>query len=241
VSTPDLRARPPLRGNTGGTASEAVARERGPGRRPRLIIADDHRLVAAGFRSLLESSYEIAGIAITGDELLAVLAQCPADCLLLDLVMPGHNGLSLIPTVRRLQPELKVVIVTMLVDRVVADAAVGAGASGFVPKDSSREELEVALSTVLAGGLYMSPRVPKTTHRVGLDARHPGLERLTPRQEQILLFLGEGRSQTEIARQLGVSKCTVTLHKRNLMRALGFTTSGALIQFAFQVRLDVQQ
>lgn len=212
----------------------------GPAARPRVIIADDHKMIVAGFRSLLEREYEIAGVAHTGDGLLHLVSECSADCLLLDLLMPGRNGLELIPTIRKLRPEMRILVVTMLLDRVMAEAAFSAGASGFVAKDSGVEELRAALSAVLGGGMYMSPRVPKTSHRVGLTARHLGLHRLTPRQEEIVLLLGEGRSEAEVARLLGLRQSTITFHKHNLMRVLGIVTDSALTQYAVLVRAGIE-
>jgi DNA-binding NarL/FixJ family response regulator len=208
-----------------------------PTGRPRIVIADDHRMIVAGLCRLLEPDYDVVGVAHTGDGLLMLLGECPADCLLLDLMMPGGHGLDLIPAIRRSRPELKIVVVTMLLDRKIAQAALAAGASGFVAKDSSIEELQSALSAVLAGKVYVSPRLPKTGHRVGLAAHRAASYYLTPRQEQILMLLGEGRTGTEVAAALGLGVSTITFHKHNLMRVLGFETEASLIQYAVLVRL----
>ncbi len=206
------------------------------GARPRLILADDHRMVVEGLSTSLAHRHEIAGVAYGGDELLALLRSSPADCLLLDIEMSGHNGLQLIPAIRRLQPRLAILVVTMLVDRGLAAAALNAGASGFVPKDAPVCELELAIAEVIAGRQYVSDRVPKTSHRVGIDARHRGLHRLTPRQQQIVLLLGEGRSGSNIARALHVGPSTITFHKHNIMRILGIDDEPDLVRYAVLVR-----
>ena len=200
--------------------------------RPRLILADDHHVLVEGLRSLLAPDFEVVAVAHDGEELLAVLPRTEADALLLDLALPGRSGLDLLPEIRALRPELKVLILTMHVDRVLADAALSGGAHGFVPKDSGIEELEVAIREVLAGRRYLSPRVPKQSHRVGLGARHLGLARLTPRQQEIVRLLGQGKSTTEVAVALGLRPSTVAFHRANIRKALGIPTEWGLVRFA---------
>jgi two-component system response regulator NreC len=179
-----------LRAVHGGKQVNGVAGDSSS--RPCLILADDHRMIVESLCTTLGREYDISGVANGGDELLALLRRSTADCLLLDLVMPGKNGLELIPGVRNLRPAMKILVVTMLLDRALANTSLFAGASGFVPKDASIAELKLAISEVLAGRCYVSPRVPKSSHRVGLAAHHTGLHLLTPRQEEILLLLGQG-------------------------------------------------
>jgi DNA-binding NarL/FixJ family response regulator len=189
-----------------------------------------------GLRALLSREFDIVGVARDGDEAMAMLTERSADCVLLDLVLPKHNGLELIPIIRRLQPHAKVLVVTMLRDRVLAEAALAAGASGFIPKDSGIEELTTAISEVVAGRTFLSRTLPRTSHRVGLEAQRQGLDRLTPRQEAIMLMMGEGKSETEIARELHLSQSTVTFHKHNTMRSLGISDDASLLKFAVLVR-----
>jgi len=207
------------------------------GERPRLVIADDHRLMVEGLQQMLRPRFEVVGVAYAGDALLDLLHRTEADCLLLDLSLPGRNGLEILPDIRKLQPALRVVVLTMHVDRILAEAALAAGAMGFVPKDSAVEELERALGEVLAGRRYLSPRVPKLSHRVGLDAMHASLSRLTPRQQQILALLGQGRTSAEIAAQLGLSENTITFHRQRIRKMLGLSSEWELIHFAILVHL----
>jgi DNA-binding NarL/FixJ family response regulator len=204
--------------------------------RPRLILVDDHRLVVRGLTSLLERDFDIVATAHCGDELLALLPEVVSDGLLLDLEMPGRSGYQLIPRIRRIQPTLPILILTMLVDRTMADACLGAGASGFVPKDADADELRLAIREVLAGRHYVSPLVPKSSHRLGLEASHVGLHRLTRRQEQIVLMLGEGRSGVWISDELGICPSTVTFHKQNIMRTLGLDCEAELVRYAVLIR-----
>lgn len=207
--------------------------------RPRLMIAEDHRVVAAALRKLLEPVYSIVAVVHSGTELLTVLREVPADCLLLDLCMPGHHAITLIPTIRELQSGLKIVVLTMLVDRVIADACLRSGAHAFVPKDADEEEVRLAITTVLAGGQYLSPHVPGTNHPVSRAAQRLGLERLTTRQQEILLLLGQGKHAAQIAETLGVGRSTITFHLKNLMRVLAVSTSDALLQLAVLMEATV--
>ena len=117
----------------------------------RLLIADDHALVAEGLRKLLEPAHRVVGVAHSGAEALKLVAEREADCLLLDLSMPEGNGLDLIRPIRARVPGLKIIIVTMFVDKALAEAAIQAGADGFVPKDAGIDELQTAIAEVLAG------------------------------------------------------------------------------------------
>lgn len=203
----------------------------------RLIIADDHRMVVQGLEQMLGQRFEIVGVAYAGDELLKLLQRTPADGLLLDLSLPGRSGLDILPEIRTLQPDLKVLVLTMHADRVLAEASLAAGALGFVPKDAGMEELKLALSEVLAGRRYVSPRVPKSSHRVGLDAMHASLARLTERQQAILRLLGEGLSSAEIGDKLGLSENTITFHRKRIRMILGLATEWELTREAILVHL----
>jgi two-component system invasion response regulator UvrY len=205
--------------------------------RPRLVIVDDHRLLVQGLQQLLGKQYDIVGVAYAGDELLELLRRTPADAVLLDLSLPGRGGLELLPEIRALQPELRVLVLTMHVDRILAEAALAAGATGFVPKDAGMEELRAALEAVLAGRRFLSERVPKISHRVGLDAVHASLSRLTPRQQTILRLIGEGRTSAEIGAKLGLSENTITFHRQRIRRLLGLASEWELVRHAILVQL----
>jgi DNA-binding NarL/FixJ family response regulator len=206
-------------------------------RRPRLIIADDHRLLVQGLQQMLAARFDVVGVAYAGDELLDLLTTTRADGLVLDLSLPGRSGLELLPDVRRIQPDLRVLVLTMHVDRILAEASLAAGALGFVPKDTGMEELEKALAEVLAGRRYLSPRVPKSSHRMGLDAVHLSLSHLTPRQQEILRLLGQGKSSGEIADQFGLTTSAITWHRAHIRKVLGLANEWELARFAILVHL----
>ncbi|MEK7667934.1 MAG: response regulator transcription factor [Gemmatimonadota bacterium] len=218
-----------------------MARGRPPGiAKSRLIIVDDHRMVVEGFCSTLAPTYDIVGVAYGSEDLLALLRSRRADCLLLDLQLPDRHGINLIPDVLALQPELRILIVTMFLDRCLADAALAAGAYGFIPKDASGDELRCAITDVLAGRRHLSPRVPKRSERTSLDALHPGYQCLTPRQQAVVRLFGDGKTETEIADVLGVAPSTVTFHKQKAQRALGLRTDSELLRYAVLIRLCLE-
>lgn len=209
-------------------------------RKPRLILADDHRLIRESLAKVLSDAHEIVATATNGEELLRLLETRAADCVILDLEMPGIHGMDLIRAVRRRRPEWKIVVLTMHVDRRLAAAALRWGADGYLPKDCGVEELHRAIAEVSAGRAYLSPHLSPARHRVGLEAQHPGLQRLTARQQEVLLLIGEGRSAANIARDLGVGESTVAFHKANIMRTLGFASGERLMRFAVLVGAAVQ-
>lgn len=200
--------------------------------RQRLILTDDHPMLVEGLKTMLGRRFDVVGVAHSGAELLALLKTHEADCLLLDLGLPDRNGLDLIPDIRTLQPQLRILIVTMHLDRVLADAVLHAGASGFIPKDSGQQELESAITAVLAGERYLSPRVPPISFRAGLGAANPALATLTPRQIEILGMIAQGKSTADIAATVGVSESTITFHRANLRKKLGIDSEWGLVRFA---------
>jgi DNA-binding NarL/FixJ family response regulator len=205
------------------------------------VIADDHRLLVQGLQQMLGRRFDVVGVAYAGDELLEVLRRTTADCLILDLSLPGRSGIDLLPDIRKVQPGLRILVVTMHVDRILAEAALAAGALGFVPKDSGMDEVETGLREVLAGRRYLSPRVPRHSARVGLDAMHASLARLTPRQQTILRLLGQGETSAEIGARLGLSESTVTFHRQRIRKALGLSSEWALLRHALLVHLATSE
>jgi len=209
--------------------------------RPRVIIADDHKLVVQGLRQILSRRYRVVGVAYSGEDLLRLLPSLEAEVLLLDLSLPGRSGLDLLPLIRAARPEMRVLVVTMHVDRVIADAALAAGAMGFVPKDAAPKELRAAIASVLAGHRYVSPGIPRHTHRAALEAVHAGLANITPRRQEILLLIAQGMSTAEIAHQLGVTPAAISFHRACLRKALGLDSEWALNRYAILVQLACEE
>ena len=207
----------------------------------RILLAEDHALVGEGLRVLLAGDYEVAGPVRDGADVLDAVGRERPDVVMLDLSLPGRNGLDLIPEIVQASPGTAVLVVTMHADRVLAERAFQLGAAGFVPKDSSADELRRAIETVLAGGSYLSERITRQPLRHPAVAGVPGapareaLAQLTPRQLVILRAIGRGLASEAIAEELGLSVHTVHFHRRNLRRLLKVETEGGLEVYASRV------
>jgi DNA-binding NarL/FixJ family response regulator len=206
-------------------------------RRAAVLICDDHPMVSQGLKSLLRPGFVSVGIVNDGRNLIDALVRTRPDVLLLDVSMPHINGLELLPQVREAAPALKIIIVTMHVDRALADLAVSAGAHGFIPKEASADELNAAIEHVLSETRpFISPRIPRRSFRDKAAVEHPELDRLTPRHRQILRMIGDGKSSQEMADLLGVSPRTIEFHRASIRKALGITTEWGLLRFAIMMR-----
>lgn len=213
--------------------------------RRRLLLAEDHALVGEGLRLLLSADYEVAGPVRDGGEVVGTVERERPDVVMLDLSLPGRNGLDLIPEIVRASPGVRVLVVTMHTDAVLAERALQLGAAGFVPKDSSADELRRAIEAVLDGGTYLSDRIVRQPVRGGMPERgiavgrgmpeRAALAQLTPRQLVILRGLGRGLTSEQIADELGLSVHTVHFHRRNLRRVLGVESEGGLEVYAARV------
>ena len=207
----------------------------------RLVIIEDHPLVAQGFKALLEQHYEVAEMVLDSTQALEAVERAKPDLVLLDLSMPGRNGIQLLPAIKKARKGVKVVVVTMHQDRTVANLAMNSGADGFVPKEATPTELLEAIEIVLKGTRYVSPRVPNRAYRGQEAVDNPALDRLTPRQLQILKLMGEGKSGPEVAHALGLSPRTIEFHRARMRHALGVTTEAGLVQFAVALGLSGQE
>lgn len=210
-------------------------------RRTPVLICDDHPLMSHGLRSLLKPNYLVVGVVNDGREVIREIERQKPEILLLDLSMPHRNGLELLPDITAAFPALKVLIVTMHVDRALADLAIQKGAHGFIPKEASADELNSAIEQVLSGKSLISPRVPRRSFRDSTAVQHPALDRLTPRHLQILRLIGEGKSSQEMAEILGVSPRTVEFHRASIRKALGITTEWGLMRFAIMLPPEGQE
>jgi DNA-binding NarL/FixJ family response regulator len=205
--------------------------------RPRVLLADDHRIFLAGLAALLRDEYELVGHAADGRSLLEMARTCTADFIVADISMPGLNGIAALQAMRREGLDVPVIFLTMHAEPAYCRRALEAGAAGYVLKHAALQELTQALRVVAEGGIYISSEIARDV--LGAAARperDPG-SGLTPRQREILVLLVEGRSPKEIARVLDISHRTVEYHKYQAMETLGVTTNAELIQLA--IRLDL--
>jgi DNA-binding NarL/FixJ family response regulator len=180
---------------------------------------------------------QVVGVVHDGLEVTDAINRLEPDLVLLDISLPGVNGLELARTLKRTHPDLKTMILTMHSDRLYADEALRAGALGFVVKLASATELRFAVAEVLAGRTYVTPLVSTSTEAAAQEVSDAGASAgaghaLTPRQLEVLRLLARGAATTEIAQELGVSVKAVEFHRARLKRALGLSTNAALVRFA---------
>ncbi|HUB80928.1 MAG TPA: response regulator transcription factor [Bryobacteraceae bacterium] len=212
--------------------------------KPKLLMADDHELLLDGLRRLLETDFDIVGSARDGREAVVLYEQLRPDVLLLDIGMPGLNGIEATRQIKRSFPDARVIFVTMQTDRVYLEEAFRAGASGFVVKQAAASELIEAIRMVLLGRRYVSGRLTAAAGSsqtfetdFGSDPHFGG--KLTPRQREVLQLVAEGRSMKEIARTLGISVRTVEFHKNGLIQQLGLRTVAELTRYAIDQRITL--
>jgi DNA-binding NarL/FixJ family response regulator len=206
-------------------------------KRPRVLLADDHRVVAEGLRSLLEPHFEVLGIVADGRELVAAAKTLDPDVVVLDISMPSLNGIDAARQLRAANSRAKVVFLTMHREVTYAARALEAGASGFVLKHSAASELVTAIRESLKGGTYVTPQIAGElldSFRRGSPTGAEALGELTPRQREVLQLVAEGRSAKEIAAVLRISRRTAEFHKARLMETLGVQSTAELIQYAIR-------
>jgi DNA-binding NarL/FixJ family response regulator len=208
----------------------------------RVLLADDHKLVRAGIRSLLENLPEVEVVAEASDgrEAIRLVEQNEPAIVLMDLAMPVLNGLEATRYLTRTFPEVRVLILSIYADEEHVYQALRAGAAGYLLKGAATEELELAIRSVARGETYLSPPVSKPVimeyirrTNVGLTSR----ERLSPRQAQILKLIAEGRTTKQVALELAISVKTVETHRAALMTRIGIHDVAGLVRYAVKVGL----
>ena len=204
--------------------------------RARILIADDHVLVAEACKSLLEPEFEIVGMVADGRALLQAAADLRPDVVILDISMPQLNGLDAGEQVKQKNRATKLIYLTMIQGPDVAAEAFRRGASGYVLKHCSAEELVQAVRRVLRGDSYLSPLITRDTVEFLLrsGAVYNEEKRISGRQSEVLQLLAEGKSMKEIAFILQLKPGTVAFHKYRIMDVLGIKTSAGLIEYAIK-------
>jgi DNA-binding NarL/FixJ family response regulator len=212
-----------------------MSRLHGVTNKTRVLIADDHALVRDGIRKILSlcDTIEVVGEVTTAADVLARLRQAPVGLLLLDLLMPGSNGVDLIERVVAAHPKLPVLVLTMHADPHIARRALEAGAMGYLTKDISPELLIEAVQQVAAGRSYVDPSLSAALIRAEKPAQAP-LEQLSARERQVLVALVQGETLVEIATRLNVAANTVSTYKARLMEKLGQESLSDLVRYALR-------
>lgn len=205
----------------------------------RILLADDHALVRAGIRALLESLPGVEVIGETGDGLEAVehVRRDPPDAILLDITLPGLNGLEAAARIAKLDVPTRVLMLSMHASAEYAARALAAGAAGYLNKDSAFDELATALEEIFAGRRYLccaidAEQVKQFERRA--SAGESELDALTPRQRQILQMVAEGLGTRQIAERLFLSVKTVESHRMQMMQRLGIFDVPGLVRFAIR-------
>jgi DNA-binding NarL/FixJ family response regulator len=208
-----------------------------------VILADDHTLVRAGIRALLEKlpGVKVVGEAGDGREVLNLVKAHQPDVVLMDIAMPGLNGLEAAERMARDFPDVRIIMLSMHNNEEYVLRSIKAGASGYLLKKAATAELETALHRVVDGEIYLSQEISMQLHRQfplqGIADRKGPFEQLTGRQREILQLIAEGRNTKQIGETLKVSPKTVEYHRMKLMNCLNVHDIPGLVRFALRVGL----
>jgi len=208
----------------------------------RILVADDHVAVREGLRWMLHSdeAIEVVGEAANGEELMALLDRTPCDAVLLDLSMPVMSGLDVLAALRAMDRQIPVVVLTMHDDPAHVDRALALGASGYVLKSAPRDEMVRALTAAASGGAYVQPSLAKPLLARYVVAGGPIGEEpraLTPRQLQLLRALAAGRSNKELAHELGISEATAKSYLKELYARLEVSSRASAVAYGIRHQL----
>ena len=203
--------------------------------RPRVLIADDHKIVVEGLKKMLQHDFDIAGTVEDGRELITSVEKHHPDVIIADVSMPMLNGIDAVRQIKKVHKTIKVVFLTMQLDVAYAVSAFKVGASGYVLKHSAPDELVTAINEALKGRTYVTPLIAGKLLQAYEEGSHTQTDKarsLTPRQREVLQLLAEGYSAKEIATILNISLKTVEYHKYRMMEDLGIKTLAELVRYA---------
>ena len=205
--------------------------------RPRILIADDHNLVAEVCKRLLETEFDVVGVVVDGRALVRAAGELGPDVIVLDIAMPVLNGLDAGQQIKKSLPDVKLLYLTMNPDLEVAAEAFRRGAHGYLLKTCAAGELVLGVREVLRGKSYMSPALSRDTvnflRRQGKNLIQED-DRLTERQREVLQLLAEGKLMKEVADILSMSTRTVAFHKYRMMEVLGAKSNAELVRYAIR-------
>jgi len=204
----------------------------------KLLLADDHPLIRAGFKSMLDNErFEIVGEAENGKELIELATELSPDIVLADINMPVMNGLVALERLSKLKPSIRFIILTMHEEREYILNAIKIGASGYLLKNIERPQLEQAIIAVFEGGKYFSPIVTNILAESYNKPEAPDLGEISPREKEVLELVAGGKSTKQIADQLGISVRTVESHRINMLKKMKVNNTAELIRKAIEMKL----
>jgi DNA-binding NarL/FixJ family response regulator len=206
-----------------------------PSKKTRILLAEDHAIVIEGLCRVLQPEFEIAGEVADGRALVAAVEKLQPDVIIADISMPLLNGIEAARQIRKIDPKVKIIFLTMHPDVTYAAEALNAGGSGYVLKTSAGGRILDAVREVLSGRIYVTPSIDRNLLKARMEraGRQDSVQfDLTARQREVLQLIAEGRSSKEIAEILHVSPRTVEFHKYRMMEALGVKSTAELVQYA---------
>jgi DNA-binding NarL/FixJ family response regulator len=205
-----------------------------------IVLADDHQVVLEGFKALLaaEPDFRVIGEALDGPTVLPLIEKLKPDVLVVDLMMPGMNGLEVVRALRDRAPETKTAVLSMHANEAYVSEALRSGASAYVLKQAQARELVQAIRAIAAGHRYLSPPLSEDKLRdyeqraqsVAVDAHAT----LTSREREVLQLAAEGLTNADIGKRLGIGKRTVETHRANLIAKLGLKSQAELVKYAIR-------
>lgn len=203
----------------------------------RLLIVDDHALVRSGMRAVLEGCELVGEIseASSGEKAIDMVASQPFDVVFMDLNLPGLDGLNASLEIRKVLPDVRIIIVTGQVDKTVSRNLNGSGINGYISKDSNADEIENALRQVVQGRSHLSPDIAQLVamDMINGDTENP-FDKLTSREHEIIKLLFDGKRNLHIARALFISEKTVSTHRTRAFDKLGVSNTAELIRLAMR-------
>jgi DNA-binding NarL/FixJ family response regulator len=205
-------------------------------KRPRILLADDHKLMAEALQHLLETDFDVVATVSDGRALIKAAGELKPELVVVDIGMPLLNGLDAADQLKALQPDIKVVFLTQNREPRYAVEAFRRKASGYLLKDSAASELTTAIREALQGRSYVSPLIAEgmLNHALNQEPGDAGLRELSAREREVLQLLAEGKSMKEVASVLDISPRTVEFHKYRVMELLGVKTNAELVQYAIR-------
>ncbi len=208
-------------------------------KRIRVLLADDHQMLADALKGVLEPKFEVVGSVRDGRALVQATAKLKPEVVVVDVAMPRLNGLDAARQIKHSMPHVKLIFMTMNEDPDLVGEAFRAGGSGFLLKQAAAFELTAAIDKVVKGGSYVTPSAAEGQANIALrepQARQHAAEP-TPRQREVIQLLAEGRSMKEVASVLNITKRTVAAHKYAVMELLQLRTNADLVQYAIKQRI----
>lgn len=205
-----------------------------------VFIADDHPLIREGIKNLLSSLPDIKLVGETANpfEIIEQIKKNKCDVLILDLSMPGKNGLDVIKEIKSISPEIKILVMTMMPEDQFAKRTIKAGASGYLTKESAPEELITAIRRIASGRKYVSQSLAeRLAQDLDSSTEKPIQDLLSDREFQVMKMIASGKAQTEIANELAISVSTVNTYRGRILAKLNLTSNAELIHFAYQNNL----